>query len=91
MAGSALRTRISRIHTNSGFEKTPIMNLPELIEAIMALPAEERLGLARRIIASLPDDGVVLDRIGRAVLGIEDVITGKVAGLNEAEFRAAME
>jgi hypothetical protein len=71
-------------------EKAPNMNMPELIEAIMALPAEKRLDLAHCIIASFPNEREVSHRIALAVSGIEELVTGKVAGLNEIDFRAAL-
>ena len=54
----------------------------------MALPEKERLDLARRIVASIATDEDI--QIAEAVQGIEDVVTGKVAGLNESEFRNAL-
>jgi hypothetical protein len=60
------------------------MSAQEIAETVMALPEKERLELARRIVASEHD---VSARISDAVKGIEDVVTGKVTGLNEDEFR----
>jgi len=56
----------------------------------MALPQDERLELARRIVASVVTEQEGAPQIVDAVRGIEDVITGKVPGLTEAEFRAAL-
>lgn len=56
----------------------------------MALPEKERLELARRIVESVEAERSVSERIAQAVGGIEDVVTGKIAGLNEAEFRDAL-
>lgn len=56
----------------------------------MALPEKERLELARRIVASVAAEQEVSRRIGEAVHGIEDIATGNLAGLSEAEFRNAL-
>lgn len=56
----------------------------------MELPEKERLDLARKIIASVAAEPECLERIGEAVQGIEDVVTGKVTGLSESEFRDAL-
>lgn len=66
------------------------MSAQEIAEAAMALPEKERLELARRIVASVASDEDVSARIAEAVVGIEDIVTGKVAGLNESEFRDAL-
>jgi hypothetical protein len=66
------------------------MSAQEIAEAAMALPEKERLELARRIVASIASDEDVSARIAEAVVGIEDIVTGKVAGLNESEFRDAL-
>jgi hypothetical protein len=62
----------------------------QIAEAVMALPQDERLELARRIVASVVTEQEGAAQIVDAVRGIEDVITGKVPGLTEAEFRAAL-
>lgn len=56
----------------------------------MELPEKERLDLARKIIASVAAEQECSERIGEAVQGIEDVVTGKVTGLSESEFRDAL-
>jgi cell fate (sporulation/competence/biofilm development) regulator YlbF (YheA/YmcA/DUF963 family) len=62
------------------------MNTQELAEAVMELPEKDRLELARRIVAEQDTAGA----IAQAVRGIEEVVTGKVRGLSEAEFRDAL-
>ena len=56
----------------------------------MELSEKDRLELARRIVASLISEQEAAVAIGQAVQGIEDVVTGKVRGLSEAEFRDAL-
>jgi len=55
------------------------MSTQEIAEAVMALPEKERLELARRIVTSIGSEDVS-SRITNAVRGIEDIVTGKVAG-----------
>jgi hypothetical protein len=66
------------------------MSTQEITDAAMELPEKERLDLARRIVASVASEQEVSSRIEEAVQGIEDVVTGKVRGLNEAEYRDAL-
>jgi hypothetical protein len=66
------------------------MSTQELAEAVMELPEKERLELARRIVAGIVAEQEAAGAIGQAVQGIEDVVTGKVRGLSEAEFRKAL-
>jgi hypothetical protein len=66
------------------------MSAEELAEAMMELPVKQRLDLARRIVASVADDQESSAEIGKAIPGIEDIVTGKVKGLGETEFREAL-
>lgn len=67
------------------------MSAHEIAEAVMELPERERLELARRIVASVVEEREKSGDIAEAVRGIEDVMTGKVRGLSEEEFRAALQ
>jgi putative addiction module component (TIGR02574 family) len=67
------------------------MSAQDLAEAVMELPENERLELARRIVASVVAERESADQIREAVRGIEDIVTGKVRGLTEEEFRASLE
>ena len=66
------------------------MSTQEIAEAVMELPEEDRLELARRIVAGIAAQREISGEIARAVEGIEDVIDGRVRGLSEAEFRDAL-
>jgi len=66
------------------------MSMQDIAEAVMELPEKERLELARRIVASIVAEKEASPEILQAVPGIEDVVTGKVRGLSEAEFRDAL-
>jgi hypothetical protein len=66
------------------------MSTQEIAEAVMELPEEDRLELARRIAAGIAAQREISGEIARAVEGIEDVVAGRVHGLSEAEFRDAL-
>lgn len=54
------------------------------------LPPEERLELARRLVESVVAPSSVDEAVAAGIRRIEDVITGRVRGLTEQEFRAAL-
>ncbi len=66
------------------------MSTQEIAEVVMELPEEDRLELARRIVAGIAAERQIAGEIAKAVGGIEDVVTGRVRGLSEAEFRDAL-
>ena len=66
------------------------MSTQDIAKTVMELPETERLELARRIVASVVVEQEISGKIAQAVQGIEDVVTGKVAGLSEVEFRNAL-
>ena len=55
-----------------------------LTRAVLNLPTKERLELARRLVESVSDPL----RVG--IDGIEAVAAGRVAGLTEEQYRAAL-
>ncbi len=65
------------------------MSVQEITAAAMELPENERLEVARRVIATVAEKEVN-NAITAAIPGIEDVVTGKIKGLSEEEFRAAL-
>ncbi len=66
------------------------MSAIELSKAAFELSAEERLDLARRLVESVIAPESLNDAITEGVQRIEDIATGKVKGLTEGEFRAAL-
>jgi putative addiction module component (TIGR02574 family) len=66
------------------------MSSADLSQLALELPPQERLELARRLVESVvspePFDQLVKEGIRR----IEDMVSGKVKGLSEEEFRAAL-
>jgi hypothetical protein len=66
------------------------MSAHEIAEAVMELSETERLDLARLIIVSVATEHENASEIAKAVQGIEDILTGRVHGLSEAEFQLAL-
>jgi hypothetical protein len=66
------------------------MNTQELAEAVIELPEKGPLELVRLIVADIVAEQEAAVGIGQTVRGIEDVVTGKVRGLSEMEFRDAL-
>lgn len=65
------------------------MSSDSLTEAVFALPEAERLELARRIVESIFAERRVGELMADGVRRIEEVVTGKVRGLSEEEYRRA--
>jgi putative addiction module component (TIGR02574 family) len=63
----------------------------QLTESVLALPEEERLELARRIVESVTTERRVSELVAEGVRRIEDVVSGKTRGLSEEEYRRAVE
>ena len=61
----------------------------EITESVLALPESERLELARRIVESVATEHRVNKMVSDGVRRIEEVVTGKVRGLSEKEYRQA--
>lgn len=62
----------------------------ELSKLAFELPPEERLELARRLVESVVAPDSLNEAIQEGIRRIEDVATGRVKGLTEAEYRAAL-
>ncbi len=62
----------------------------ELTKLVMDLPVEDRLDLARQLVESVVTPDSFTERVREGIRRIEDVATGRVAGLSEEEFRAAL-
>ena len=62
----------------------------ELNQTVLALPAEERIELARRLVESVVWPDSLNEAVADGVRRIEDVASGRTAGLTEEEFRAAL-
>jgi hypothetical protein len=56
----------------------------------LELPPGERLELARRLVESVVAPESLNEAIAEGIRRIEDVATGRVQGLTEAQYRAAL-
>ena len=59
----------------------------EITNSLLALPEEDRIELARRLIGSVSAEHKLNLEIADGVRRIEDVLTGKVQGISEDEYR----
>lgn len=66
------------------------MSALEISHAALELPVEERLELARRLVESVGEPAVLADALAIGVRRLEDVATGRTAGLTESELRALL-
>ena len=56
----------------------------------LELPPEERLELARRLVESVVAPASLNEAIAEGIRRIEDLATGRVQGLTEAQYREAL-
>ena len=66
------------------------MSAADVAQIALGLPLEERLELARRLVESVVAPLPLQDAITEGLRRIEDLATGRVKGLTEEEYRAAM-
>ena len=57
---------------------------------VLELPPDERLELARRLVESVVAPATLNEAIKEGIRRIEDIATGRVRGLTEEEYRAAL-
>jgi len=62
----------------------------DLDKVVFELPPEDRLDLARRLIESVVTPDTLTAALTEGVRRVEDVATGRVAGLTEEQYRAAL-
>jgi hypothetical protein len=62
----------------------------QLTQTVLSLPEEERLELARKIVASLVLEKEAAGRVAEGIRRIEEVAAGKINGLTEQQFREAL-
>lgn len=67
------------------------MSAADLSTAALELPADERLELARRLVESVITPASLNEAVADGIRRIEDVATGRVTGLTEEQFRAALQ
>jgi len=62
----------------------------DLSRIALELPPEERLELARRLVESVVAPASLDEAVAEGIRRIEDVASGRVKGLTEQEYRAAL-
>ena len=67
------------------------MSSADLSKAALELPAEERLELARRLVESVVAPATLNEAVTEGIRRIEDIASGRVKGLTEEQFRAAIQ
>ena len=66
------------------------MSSTELSLAALELSPDERLELARRLVESVIEPASVQETVAEGVRRIEDVASGRVQGLTQDQYRAAL-
>ena len=63
----------------------------DLSRIALELPPEDRLELARRLVESVVVPLPLNEAVKEGIRRIEDIATGRVDGLTEEQYRAAMQ
>ena len=66
------------------------MSSTELSLAALELSPDERLELARRLVESVIEPASVKEAVAEGVRRIEDIASGRVQGLTQDQYRAAL-
>ena len=66
------------------------MSSADLSRAALELPPDERLELARRLVESVIEPASLKEAVAEGIRRIEDVAAGRVQGLTEEQYRAAL-
>lgn len=66
------------------------MSAADLASIAFELPPEERLELARRLVESVVAPHPLTETMHEGIRRIEDVASGRVVGLTEEQYRAAL-
>jgi len=61
------------------------------IAGLFELPLDERLELARRLVESVVSPEPLTEEILEGIRRIEDIAAGRVQGLTEEQYRAALQ
>jgi putative addiction module component (TIGR02574 family) len=62
----------------------------DLTKVAFELPPEERLELARRLVESVVTPEPLTEAMNESIRRIEDVAAGRITGLTEEQYRAAL-
>jgi putative addiction module component (TIGR02574 family) len=63
----------------------------DVCRTVLELPLEDRLELARRLVESAVSPAPLNAAVAEGIRRIEDLAAGRVAGLTEEQFRAALQ
>ena len=63
----------------------------DLSRIALELPPEDRLELARRLVGSVVVPFPLSEAVTEGIRRIEDIATGRVDGLTEEQYRAALQ
>ena len=66
------------------------MSSTELSLAALELSPDERLELARRLVESVIEPASVKEAVAEGVRRIEDIASGRLQGLTQDQYRAAL-
>ena len=66
------------------------MSSADVSRAALELPPDERLELGRRLVESVIEPASLKEAVAEGIRRIEDVATGRVQGLTEEQYRAAL-
>jgi putative addiction module component (TIGR02574 family) len=67
-----------------------VMVSADLAKAVLELPPDERLELARRLVESVVAPEPLSEAMLEGIRRVEDVASGRVEGLTEEQYRAAL-
>ncbi len=62
----------------------------DLSRMVLELPPDERLELARRLVESVLAPATLSEALKEGIRRVEDIAMGRVQGLTEEEYRAAL-
>jgi putative addiction module component (TIGR02574 family) len=62
----------------------------DVAKIALGLSPEDRLELARRLVESVVTPDSLTEAVAEGIRRVEDVATGRVKGLTEEEYRAAL-
>ena len=63
----------------------------DVCRTVLELPLEDRLELARRLVESVVSPARLNDAVTEGIRRIEDLAAGRITGLTEEQFRAALQ
>jgi len=63
----------------------------DITQTVLDLPVEDRLELARQLVESVVWPATLNEAVAAGIRRIEDVAAGRIAGLTEEQFRAALQ